>query len=102
MAHYLFGDASIIRRAADHSPPPKLREPPDGIFRLGIIAVPLAVDHVIVILFLAAIAEVIIAEQSSENDLFWAVDISRARNNLGLFGAIVQVIEPDARFMQRF
>src|ERR1041384_946982 len=43
--HDLFGDALVIRRAADHAPATELGQPPLREFRLRIITVALAVNH---------------------------------------------------------
>src|SRR5690349_2108670 len=60
-AHHLFGDAFIVRRARNHSPAAELGEPPFAIFWLGIIAVALAENHVVVVLFFASVTVVVVA-----------------------------------------
>src|SRR6185369_11150166 len=49
--HDLFGDALVIRRPADHAPAAELGQPPLRELRLRIIAVALAVNHVVIVLF---------------------------------------------------
>src|SRR6185436_1417983 len=83
-AHDAFCDAGIIRRAGHHSPPPKLREPPDRVFGLGVVAVAFAVNHVVLVFGLAAVAKVVVAEQTGEDRFFRAVDVSGTRYDLSL------------------
>src|SRR5439155_9061833 len=73
--HDLLGHSGIIRRAAYHPPAAKLREPPNGVLRLGIVAVALVIDHVIVILLCAAVAEVIVSQQPAQDDFLGTIDI---------------------------
>src|SRR4051812_13196154 len=74
--HHLLCDTLVVRRARDHSPAPKLREPPDGVLRLRVIAIPLVENHVMIILFGPTITEVIISKQPSQDDFFRAIDVS--------------------------
>ena len=87
-AHHLFGDPFIVGRAVDHAPPAELCEPPDRIFGLGIVAVPLMVNNVVVILLGAPISEIILSKQSPEDDLLRTVDVGRAGNDFRLLGPI--------------
>src|SRR5262245_59056351 len=52
-------------------------------------------------MFTLSIAVVILSQQATKNNLLWAVDVRRTRNDLRNFGTILELVNEDTRLMQR-
>src|SRR5258706_3472428 len=73
-SHDLARDARIVGYTFDHAPTPKLREPPDGVLRLRIVAVAGVENHVVRIVLLATVAVVVVTLEPPENEIRRTVD----------------------------
>ena len=58
-------------------------------------------DHVVGVLLLPPVAEVVVAEHPAEDELFRAVDIGGAGDDFGLLRPVLEMVQPDACFVER-
>src|SRR4029079_5858886 len=79
--HQLLSDSFVIRRSLYQSPPAKLCEEPFTVFRLWVIAVPGAKNHVIRVLYLPTITIVVMSLQTPQYGVLITVNISRFRHD---------------------
>src|SRR5262245_56483717 len=74
-AHDLGRDALVVGLAFDEAPAAELRQEPDRVLRLRIVAVAIMEDHVIRIFLGAAVAVVVVALEATLDDRRRAVDV---------------------------
>jgi hypothetical protein len=99
-AHDLFGHAFVVRRAVGEAPATELGEPPLAVLRLRVVAVAVTEDHVVGVAELAAVAHVVFALEAGQDGFRRAVDIAGGADDLGLLGAVLHVVEPDAGLVE--
>ena len=98
---HLLRHRGVIGGALDHAPAPELAEPPLAERRLRIVGVAIREGHVELVLLLAAVAVVVVAEQPLQDDLGRTVDVGRPSDHLRRLGAILELVEVHARQVQR-
>ncbi|OOO03618.1 MAG: hypothetical protein USCGTAYLOR_00168 [Chromatiales bacterium USCg_Taylor] len=101
-SHDLLGNPVVIGGTVHHAPAAVLAQEPLCVFRLWIVTVTIAEDHVVGIFRFAAVAEIVMSLQAAQDDVRRTINVSSLGDDLGLLGAVFHLIQPYAGLVQGF